>query len=44
MLANLQTELVLDRLLLRRDGLTLAVERVGFARDGTYPVGLPVRF
>ncbi|MFD4245973.1 cytochrome P450 [Streptomyces sp. NPDC058525] len=48
-LANLQIEVVLDELLLRRDGLALAVrrdavERVGFAGEGTYPVGLPVRF
>lgn len=48
-LANLQTEVVLEQLLLRRDGLALAVgpeavERVGFAGEGTYPVGLPVRF
>ncbi|WP_405477157.1 cytochrome P450 [Streptomyces sp. NBC_00009] len=48
-LANLQTEVILEQLLLRRDGLTLAVERgdlqrVGFAGDGTYAIGLPVRF
>ncbi|MFI6490527.1 cytochrome P450 [Streptomyces sp. NPDC050564] len=48
-LANLQTEVILEQLLLRREGLTLAVERgdlqrVGFAGDGTYPIGLPVRF
>ncbi|MDH6575457.1 cytochrome P450 [Kitasatospora sp. MAP5-34] len=48
-LANLQTEVILDQLLLRRDSLALAVgrdavERVGFAGDGSYPVGLPVRF
>ncbi|MFF1755261.1 cytochrome P450 [Streptomyces sp. NPDC058266] len=47
-LANLQTEVVLDELFLRRDSLKLAVERdtverVGFAGDGTYPTGLPVR-
>ncbi|MGP3689553.1 hypothetical protein ACTVZO_33470 [Streptomyces sp. IBSNAI002] len=43
--------MVLEELLLRRDGLALAlavgraaVERVGFAGEGTYPVGLPVRF
>ncbi|MGW3412315.1 cytochrome P450 [Streptomyces sp. NPDC000888] len=48
-LANLQAEVILDQLLLRREGLTLAVERnaverIGFAGDGTYPIGLPVRF
>ncbi|MFG2981777.1 hypothetical protein ACGFYQ_11055 [Streptomyces sp. NPDC048258] len=40
--------MILDQLLLRRDSLSLAVgrdavERVGFAGEGTYPVGLPVR-
>ncbi|WP_406350109.1 cytochrome P450 [Streptomyces sp. NBC_00658] len=48
-LANLQAEVILDQLLLRREGLALAVardavERIGFAGDGTYPIGLPVRF
>ncbi|MFI6873303.1 cytochrome P450 [Streptomyces sp. NPDC050400] len=48
-LANLQTEVLVEELWLRRDGLTLAggrdaVQRVGFAGDGSYPVGLPVRF
>lgn len=48
-LANLQTEVILDRLLLRGEGLILAVdrdavERVGFAGEGTYLTGLPVRF
>ncbi|GGN85343.1 cytochrome P450 [Streptomyces albiflavescens] len=48
-LANLQTEVILEELLLRREGLTLAIERgdlqrIGFAGDGTYPIGLPVRF
>ncbi|MFD9409847.1 cytochrome P450 [Streptomyces sp. NPDC059989] len=48
-LANLQTEVILDQLLLRRDTLRLAVardavERVGFAGEGTYPVAVPVRF
>ncbi|MCX4695422.1 hypothetical protein [Streptomyces sp. NBC_01408] len=43
-LANLQTEVILDRLLLRPDSLALAVgrdavERVGSAGEGTYPVG-----
>ncbi|MCX4671179.1 cytochrome P450 [Streptomyces sp. NBC_01381] len=47
-LANLQTEVILDQLFLKRDSLTLAVERdalerIGFAGDGTYPMALPVR-
>ncbi len=48
-LANLQTEVILDHLLLRHTGLTLAVdrnavERIAFAGEGTYPVSLPVHF
>ncbi|MFI0977708.1 cytochrome P450 [Streptomyces sp. NPDC021093] len=48
-LANLQTEIVLDHLLLQRDTLALAiernaVERIGFAGEGTFPLRLPVRF
>ncbi|MEV3859985.1 cytochrome P450 [Streptomyces sp. NPDC050095] len=48
-LANLQTEVLVEELFLKRDGLTLAggrdaLQRIGFAGDGTYLVGLPVRF
>ncbi|MFG2651358.1 hypothetical protein [Streptomyces sp. NPDC048436] len=40
--------MILDQLL-RRESLALAVERdaverMGFAGDGTYPMALPVRF
>ncbi|MFD0510034.1 MULTISPECIES: hypothetical protein [Streptomyces] len=40
--------MIIDELFLRRDSLKLAVdrdavERVGFAGDGTYPIALPVR-
>ncbi|GAA1275436.1 cytochrome P450 [Kitasatospora nipponensis] len=48
-LATLQSEVVLDRLLLRRDTLTLAVDRdalarIGFPGEGTFPLTLPVHF